>query len=73
MRCWRMPRLANLSRIGCAGRWVSSGRSEARREREAAAAVGAELQRAVAILRVGDFMQAIRAELALQALCKPQQ
>jgi hypothetical protein len=42
-------------------------------EREAAAAVGAEFQRAVEILRVGDFMQAIRVELALQALCKPPQ
>jgi hypothetical protein len=42
-------------------------------EREAAAAVGAEFQRAVEILRVGDFMQAIRIELALQTLCKPQQ
>jgi hypothetical protein len=42
-------------------------------EREAAAAVGAEFQRAVEILRVGDYMQAIRVELALQTLCKPQQ
>jgi hypothetical protein len=42
-------------------------------EREAAGAVGAEFQRSVDILRVGDFMQAIRVELALQALCKPQQ
>jgi len=42
-------------------------------EREAAAAVGAEFQRAVEILRVGDYMQAIGVELALQALCKPQQ
>jgi hypothetical protein len=42
-------------------------------EREAAASVGAEFQRAVEILRVGDFMQAIRVELALQALCKAQQ
>jgi hypothetical protein len=42
-------------------------------EREAAAEVGAEFQRAVEILRVGDYMQAIRVELALQTLCKPQQ
>ena len=42
-------------------------------EREAAAAVGAEFQRAVEILRVGDYMQAIRVELALQTLCKPPQ
>jgi hypothetical protein len=42
-------------------------------EREAAAAIGAEFQRAVEILRVGDYMQAIRVELALQTLCKPQQ
>ena len=42
-------------------------------EREAAAEVGAEFQRAVEILRVGDYMQAIRVELALQTLCKAQQ
>ena len=42
-------------------------------ERQAAAEVGAEFQRAVEILRVGDYMQAIRVELALQTLCKPQQ
>ena len=42
-------------------------------ERQAAAEVGAEFQRAVEILRVGDYMQAIRVELALQTLCKAQQ
>lgn len=42
-------------------------------ERQAAAAVDPEFQRAVEILRVGDYMQAIRVELALQTLCKPQQ
>jgi hypothetical protein len=42
-------------------------------EREAAGAVDPEFQRAVEILRVGDYMQAIRVELALQTLCKPQQ
>ena len=42
-------------------------------EREAAVEVGAEFQRAVEILRVGDYMRAIRVELALQTLCKPQQ
>jgi hypothetical protein len=42
-------------------------------ERQAAIEVGAEFQRAVEILRVGDYMQAIRVELALQTLCKPQQ
>jgi hypothetical protein len=42
-------------------------------EREAAVEVGAEFQRAVEILRVGDYMRAIRVELALQTLCKPEQ
>jgi hypothetical protein len=42
-------------------------------ERQAAAAVDPEFQRAVENLRVGDYMQAIRVELALQTLCKPQQ
>lgn len=42
-------------------------------ERQAAGAVDPEFQRAVEILRVGDYMQAIRVELALQTLCKPQQ
>jgi hypothetical protein len=42
-------------------------------ERQAAGAVDPEFYNAVEILRVGDYMQAIRVDLALQALCKPQQ
>jgi len=42
-------------------------------ERQAAGAVDPEFQRAIEILRIGDYMQAIQVEIALQRLCKPQQ
>jgi hypothetical protein len=42
-------------------------------ERQAAGAVDPEFAQAVGILRVGNFMEAIRVDLALRALCTPQQ
>jgi hypothetical protein len=66
-RCGRVEQAAGIT-----GQFRTMGSTQGA-EREAAAAVGAEFQHAVEILRVGDYMQAIRVERALQTLCKPQQ
>jgi len=42
-------------------------------ERQAAAAVDPEFYRAFESLRIGDFREAIRVDIALQRLCKAQQ
>ena len=42
-------------------------------ERQAAEAVDPEFQRAMEILRIADFREGIRVQIALQMLCKPQQ
>ncbi len=63
---------ASNQAAGITGQFRTLGSAQGA-ERQAAGEVDAEFQRAVEILRVGDYMQAIRVELALQTLCKPQQ